>query len=152
MYIHITALHVHEQEQILPKSGPCAECYGPFQNSTWPFPQSYPGGFSAKGQEDRLLSAANQAALTLECLTGETRYSIHALNENLDNLVARISNMRQFVQTRTRFGRINSPVDEQNLVHTCMYINEHCTYIVHTCTYIYVNVYTYLSKWQIPVP
>ncbi len=37
---------------------PCAECYGPFQNSTWPFPRSYQGGFSSGGQGDWLLSAA----------------------------------------------------------------------------------------------
>ena len=54
---------------------PCAECCVPFQNSTWLFPQSYQGGFSAGGQEDRSLSAAMQAALTLECRTGETQYS-----------------------------------------------------------------------------
>ena len=56
--------------------GPCAECYGPFQNSTWPSPQSYQGGVSSGGREDQQLSAAILAALTLVCLTGETQYSI----------------------------------------------------------------------------
>ncbi len=41
---------------------PCAECYGPFQNSTWPFPQSYQGGFSAGDQEDQSISAVIQAS------------------------------------------------------------------------------------------
>ena len=55
--------------------GPCAECYGPIQNSAWPFPLSYRAGFASGGQEDRSLSASIQAALTLECVTGETQYS-----------------------------------------------------------------------------
>ena len=36
---------------------------------------SYQRGFSEGFQEDQSLSAAIQASLTLECLTGETRYS-----------------------------------------------------------------------------
>jgi hypothetical protein len=37
---------------------------------------------------------------------------IHALNEYLHNLVTGISNLSQFVQTRTSFSGINSPVDD----------------------------------------
>ena len=55
--------------------GPCAECCVLFQNSIWPFPRSYQGDVSAGCQEDQSLSGANQAALTLECPTGETPYS-----------------------------------------------------------------------------
>ncbi len=73
--------------------GLSAECCMPFQNSTWLFPLSYQGDFSAGGQQDQSLSGAIQAAQTLECPEqvplqsrhwGQQREAIHTgMNQTL---------------------------------------------------------------------